>query len=440
LIAAEVRKRLGTENLVCNMQLLCLLGERDAIILGKLIDWLKHEQYGKVFDGRRWIYNTYAAWQKQFKWITSIDSVRVVFDRLREKGLVLSSNQFREESNCGLWWSVDFEALYHLLSNDTTDLTPPELTTRPEGAAEGAGKITRPTPSGAIRARAFTRGAGNFTRPGRALLPGGPDGSTSPDGKSAREHNKEAVFNSVETTVTTAAAEGRAAQGVTNDGAHDTAAAVVASQGEMQRPALDFSPPDLPPADSPIPPENSNSSPRPQGDGLSAPPSEAAQALIAATFEPSDAAELVKETEASIDDVRAALAHAGRLRDRGELHGTFRGCVVNRLRHRYPAQPTRGNPLGRPASSQPPATPSVLPPSRSAADVEVLSLERFSDERIGQVLAELVESAPEGPVRVMWARATVAEIREPRKWGMLRTEVLNRLRQPATAREFSDVT
>ncbi|EDT3088997.1 replication protein RepO, partial [Salmonella enterica subsp. enterica serovar Newport] len=44
--------------------LACAIGLNEAVIVQQMHYWMKDSQH--FYDGRRWIYNSVASWQKQF--------------------------------------------------------------------------------------------------------------------------------------------------------------------------------------------------------------------------------------------------------------------------------------------------------------------------------------------------------------------------------------
>ncbi len=88
------------------------IGLSDAIFLQQLHYWL--ERSGHERDGRRWIYNTYADWARQFPWWNP-GSIRRIIGRLRKRGIVLVTDVYnRSPIDKTLWYTLDYEALDNL--------------------------------------------------------------------------------------------------------------------------------------------------------------------------------------------------------------------------------------------------------------------------------------------------------------------------------------
>jgi hypothetical protein len=63
-----------------------------------------------VFDGRRWVYNTYKEWQKQFPFWSEPTVKRIVL-HLEDMGLLLNGNYNRVGFDQTKWYSIDYDAL-----------------------------------------------------------------------------------------------------------------------------------------------------------------------------------------------------------------------------------------------------------------------------------------------------------------------------------------
>lgn len=84
------------------------IGIDEAIVLQQLHYWIQKSAH--VREGRRWVYNSYADWGEQFPWI-STRSIRRIFHRLEELGLVSSANLNRKRSDQTKWYTINYEAL-----------------------------------------------------------------------------------------------------------------------------------------------------------------------------------------------------------------------------------------------------------------------------------------------------------------------------------------
>ncbi|USS93976.1 conserved phage C-terminal domain-containing protein (plasmid) [Fructilactobacillus ixorae] len=103
-----------TSPLVVNPDLAKLIGLNEAIVLQQLHYWLKKSN--NTFNGRKWAFNTYDDWQKQFKWWSS-RTVRRTFTSLIKQGLVITGNFNKKGYDKTKWYSIDYEKLEQLVDS-----------------------------------------------------------------------------------------------------------------------------------------------------------------------------------------------------------------------------------------------------------------------------------------------------------------------------------
>lgn len=98
------------------------LGDVDkAIIVQQLHFWLGAA--GKERDGRRWVYNTLPAWQKQFPWMVERTVQRKLAD-LTASGIIISTAEYnRAGYDRTQWYTIDYARLEALVP--AMDPTPP---------------------------------------------------------------------------------------------------------------------------------------------------------------------------------------------------------------------------------------------------------------------------------------------------------------------------
>lgn len=65
------------------------IGLDHSIVVQQIHYWLNSGKSGKLINGHRWIYNTYAEWQKQFSWWET-SKIKRIFIELEKTGLVIS--------------------------------------------------------------------------------------------------------------------------------------------------------------------------------------------------------------------------------------------------------------------------------------------------------------------------------------------------------------
>lgn len=71
--------------LVINPELAMRIGLNEAIVLQQVNYWINDKEQGVDHDGRRWVFNTYEAWAKQFPF-WSEDTVKRAFTSLVKQG------------------------------------------------------------------------------------------------------------------------------------------------------------------------------------------------------------------------------------------------------------------------------------------------------------------------------------------------------------------
>ena len=103
--------------LVLQPSLVKELGRSTALVLQQIHYWLSSNQYGKEHDGRRWIYNSYNAWEDQIK-IYSISTIRRSLVKLEELGFISSDFLSTKKSDRTKWYSINYENLNDVKCNN----------------------------------------------------------------------------------------------------------------------------------------------------------------------------------------------------------------------------------------------------------------------------------------------------------------------------------
>lgn len=100
--------------------LAAVLGDANlAIIIQQVHYW--SERSSKEIDGHKWVYNSIADWHKQFPWL-SVDTVKRGFNKLEEKGLLISGNYNKLKFDRTKWYAIDYGKLNQCISeNDTIE-------------------------------------------------------------------------------------------------------------------------------------------------------------------------------------------------------------------------------------------------------------------------------------------------------------------------------
>jgi uncharacterized phage protein (TIGR02220 family) len=100
------------------------IGLREAIILQQIFYWLTKKD-AHVIEGRRWTYNTYKEWQKQFPF-WSETTIKRSFLNLEKQGLLISANWNTLKMDKTKWYTINYEKLelLELSLFDSSKVTP----------------------------------------------------------------------------------------------------------------------------------------------------------------------------------------------------------------------------------------------------------------------------------------------------------------------------
>ena len=108
----KMSKLLINENpIMIQPSLVMKLGINQAIIIQQVHYWLVTSSHVK--EGKRWIYNTYKDWQKQFPF-WSVRTIMRAFQALEEAGYLISGNYNRMKLDKTKWYSIDYDKLAEL--------------------------------------------------------------------------------------------------------------------------------------------------------------------------------------------------------------------------------------------------------------------------------------------------------------------------------------
>ena len=122
--------------LLFNPELARRVGLNEAIALQQISYWVNETESGIQFEGRRWIYNTYPNWVKQFPF-WSEETVKRTMISLRRQGLILVEQLNKEKHDRTNYYTVNDQcsALYdEVKSAPSKSSNPPVLL--PETTAE----------------------------------------------------------------------------------------------------------------------------------------------------------------------------------------------------------------------------------------------------------------------------------------------------------------
>lgn len=95
----------------------------EAIMLQQVQYWLSRST--KVFESRRWVYNTIDDWKVQFPWMTE-KTIRNRFSSLIEKKVIITSNFNRAGFDRTKWYTIDYDKLNSLI-NDQNSAEKPDM-------------------------------------------------------------------------------------------------------------------------------------------------------------------------------------------------------------------------------------------------------------------------------------------------------------------------
>lgn len=80
------------------------VGLNEAIVLQQVNYWLNKST--KVFEGKKWTYNSYEDWQKQLPF-WSISTLKRIFTGLEKDGLLVSGNFNKAKFDKTKWYTID---------------------------------------------------------------------------------------------------------------------------------------------------------------------------------------------------------------------------------------------------------------------------------------------------------------------------------------------
>lgn len=84
------------------------IGLNEAIILQQLHYWIKNSE--RHIDGKKWVYNTYGDWQKQFPF-WSKSTIRRSLSSLEKQGLIITGNFNKSKIDKTKWYTINYEKL-----------------------------------------------------------------------------------------------------------------------------------------------------------------------------------------------------------------------------------------------------------------------------------------------------------------------------------------
>ncbi|UXU67446.1 DnaD domain protein [Staphylococcus agnetis] len=100
------------------------IGLNEAIILQQIHYWLNTSKHNH--DGKKWIYNSYPEWQKQFPFWSLITIKRTIYSLEKQK-LLIAGNYNKAKFDKTKWYTIDYQTLEGMIrpsyQNDTTSVS-----------------------------------------------------------------------------------------------------------------------------------------------------------------------------------------------------------------------------------------------------------------------------------------------------------------------------
>ncbi|MEH7490677.1 hypothetical protein [Neobacillus niacini] len=84
------------------------IGLNEAVVLQQIHYWLTMSKH--KIEGKKWVYNTYEDWQKQFPF-WSISTIRRTFYSLEKSGIVISANWNALQLDKTKWYTINYGQL-----------------------------------------------------------------------------------------------------------------------------------------------------------------------------------------------------------------------------------------------------------------------------------------------------------------------------------------
>ncbi|QEZ67719.1 hypothetical protein D4A35_01765 [Paraclostridium bifermentans] len=101
-----------------------VLGLNEAIVVQQIHYWLNINEKAKIniYDDKVWTYNTYDVWQKENFTFWSVRTLKSIFKKLEDKGILIKGNYNKKKYDRTLWITLNYNKLEELLlqyENDT---------------------------------------------------------------------------------------------------------------------------------------------------------------------------------------------------------------------------------------------------------------------------------------------------------------------------------
>lgn len=125
-------------------ELASAIGLNESIFLRQLSFWIEND-YGIKRAGRRWVWNSYVDWAKQFPFY-SLRTIQRIIKSAKELGVLLVERFERHKNDQTNYYAIDFDRLDEIMGQYEAD-HPPKSTDNPSDNMAGEGVTSCHTPS-----------------------------------------------------------------------------------------------------------------------------------------------------------------------------------------------------------------------------------------------------------------------------------------------------
>lgn len=103
--------------------LAALIGLNEAIVLQQIHYWICSSLNKNIVNGRKWVYNTYEDWNKQFPFWGQ-RTIRVIISSLKEKRLITTGTFNKIARDRTTWYTINYDVLNCLDVGNYSDQQP----------------------------------------------------------------------------------------------------------------------------------------------------------------------------------------------------------------------------------------------------------------------------------------------------------------------------
>lgn len=95
------------------------IGLNEALVLQQIHFYLSSEKV-HIYEDKKWVYNSYSKWQKQFPF-WSVDTIKRIILKLEKEGYIESKNFNKMKMDRTKWYTINYEKLNATLVSDQAD-------------------------------------------------------------------------------------------------------------------------------------------------------------------------------------------------------------------------------------------------------------------------------------------------------------------------------